>query len=938
MTHKPRFRTLTSAIALAAASITAIAGIPDFQLDLRGSFAGNGAEILSHDSSTGRVFVTNANDNTVDVIDISDPDTPALLLQIDLSPFGAGVTSVAAHDGLIAAAIENANATSPGVIAVFDPDGQLLRTFDAGVLPDNVVFSPDGNYLLSANEGEPDGTDPIGSVTVIDLTQGLDQASAQLADFSAFDGQEATLRARGVRIFDGTVAGQDLEPEYIAVSPTGEVAYVTLQEANAVGVVDLATATVLDVLPLGLKDHSRGLPTATTIEFPTLPVLGTTPAGQEIRLGGFSGLWYEGMDATSGALQFVTVPDRGPNGEPTDVDNDGEVERPFVLPDYQARVVRFELATDNTISITDTLLLTRADGATPITGLPNVAGADEEPVDLNGAALPLDAFGADLEGVVIDGAGNYWMVDEYRPAIYQFDPVGQLLNRYIPQGTAAAAGQPVGTYGSETLPPEYANRRRNRGFEAMALDTDTGIVYAFIQTPLSNPDRATGDASRIIRMLGINPADGSVVAEYVYLLNKPAFREGNVDKIGDAVYTGNNEFYVIERDSAVSATAKKPISKISLLGATNLRDPNAPALNAGLTLEQHTPEDLATLGIRPVDKVKITNLPSIGYQAGDKPEGLALLPDGRLAVINDNDFGLLDTPIPVDGSVPLNPQPTPVVLGMIDFTQPAGLDASDRDDAINITHWPVWGMFMPDTIATFADADGNTYFVTANEGDDRGEDERIGDLSLDPAVFPNAADLQQNEQLGRLGASTVDGNLDDDPELERLQVYGARSFTIWDRFGNLVYDSGDDLEQRTAAAFPDHFNANNDEGPSLESRSDNKGPEPEALAVSTLPDGRVVAFIGLERIGGVAAYDVTDPRNVTFLQYVNNRDFTQTYNEDALELDPTLAGDLAPEGIAVFTGPEGKPMIGIANEVSFTTTLYDISVDTIFNNGFEGNN
>ncbi|MEM6938419.1 MAG: alkaline phosphatase, partial [Pseudomonadota bacterium] len=182
MTHKPRFRTLTAAIALAAAAITATAGTPDFQLDLRGSFAGNGAEILSHDSSTGRVFVTNSNDNTVDVIDISDPDTPVLLLQIDVSPYGAGVTSVAASDGLIAAAIESASATTPGVIAVFDPDGNLLRIFGAGVLPDNVVFSPDGNYILSANEGEPNGTDPRGSVTVIDLTEGLDKATAQLAD------------------------------------------------------------------------------------------------------------------------------------------------------------------------------------------------------------------------------------------------------------------------------------------------------------------------------------------------------------------------------------------------------------------------------------------------------------------------------------------------------------------------------------------------------------------------------------------------------------------------------------------------------------------------------------------------------------------------------------------------------------------------------------
>lgn len=905
-------------------------------LEQLGTYDGTGAEIVAHDATTQRLFVTNGSDTAIDVIDLSDVNAPVLVNQIDIAPYGGGINSAAAKDGLVAAAIENANDTTPGVIAVFDADGTLVRIFGAGVLPDNVVFSPDGQFILSANEGEPgDEVNPRGSVTIIDLSEGIDKATASQVEFTSLDGMEDTLRSRGVRIFEGVSASRDLEPEYIAVSPDSTLAYVTLQENNAVAAIDVPGATLLDVMPLGLKDHSRGLPSVEIFEFTDLPILGTTPGNQDILLGGFSGLWYEGTDETTGALQFVTVPDRGPNGEPTDTDNDDENERPFVLPDYQARIIRFELATDGTIEITDTILLTRTDGVTPITGRPNISGVDEEPVDLLGNPLVLDDFGADMEGIVIDGDGNFWMPDEYRPAIYRFDSTGQLLNRYVPDGTGALANRPVGTYGEETLPAEYSNRRRNRGFEAIALDSDAGILYAFIQTPLSNPDRAAGDASSVIRMLGINPADGTPVAEYVYLLEKPAYRASNVDKIGDAVYAGDGQFYAIERDSATVANAKKPIFQFNLTGATNLLDKSAPALLDGLTLEQHSADQLAALGVKPVNKVKVTNLPSIGYQAGDKPEGLALLPDGRMAVLNDNDFGLLDEEIPVDGTVPLNPDPTPVALGIISFDQPSGLDPSDRDDAISIQNWPVFGMFMPDTIGAYSGPNGEVYFVTANEGDDRGEDERIADLTLDASAFPDAATLQMDENLGRLGASTLDGDLDNDEDLDRLQVYGSRSFTIWDQFGNLVYDSGDDLEQITAAAFPDDFNSTDDESPSLENRSDNKGPEPEALTIGIGEDGTVLAFVGLERIGGIMVYDITDPANVVFQEYVNNRDFTQVFDEDSIGLDPTLANDLSPEGLVYFAGPSGRPTLAVANEVSQTTTLYGVVFDALFSSDFE---
>lgn len=396
-----------------------------------------------------------------------------------------------------------------------------------------------------------------------------------------------------------------------------------------------------------------------------------------------------------------------------------------------------------------------------------------------------------------------------------------MINRFVPAGTLDLANTanpganfPEGTFGAETLPSEYLNRRANRGFEAVAFDSDENIVYSFIQTPLNNPDRATGDASSVIRMLGINPETGEPVAEYVYLLEKPEIGN-NVDKIADAVYAGNGKFFVTERDSSFDPDSQKFVFEANLTGATNVL-----GMDFGSeTLEQQTADDLAALGITPVNTVKVTNLPSLGYIPSDKPEGLTLVGD-RLAVLNDNDFGLV-------------PEATAVQLGLIDFSGSNGLDASDRDDGINIQNWPVFGLFMPDSIASF-EANGETFYVIANEGDDRGEDERVKDIDLDPTAFPNAENLQQDENLGRLGVSAIDGDIDGDGDFDQLFTYGARSFSIFDANGNLVFDSGDDFEQITAADFPNDFNSSNDENDDFDGRSDNKGPEPEGITVGEL--------------------------------------------------------------------------------------------------------
>jgi UDP-2,3-diacylglucosamine pyrophosphatase LpxH len=258
-----------------------------------------------------------------------------------------------------------------------------------------------------------------------------------------------------------------------------------------------------------------------------------------------------------------------------------------------------------------------------------------------------------------------------------------------------------------------------------------------------------------------------------------------------------------------------------------------------------------------------------------------------------------------------------------------GIDASDKDGIINIRPYDnVLGMYQPDAIASYR-VFGRTYIVTANEGDGRDyetftDESKVGKLDLDPKAFPNAEDLQEKAALGRLKVTDTLGDTDGDGDFDKLYAYGSRSFSIFKatRRGLVqVFDSGDQFEQITAAAFPNDFNSDNDENDSFDSRSDAKGPEPEGLTIGKI-GFRTYAFIGLERMGGIMVYDITRPCSPVFVQFINNRDFSG-------DAEAGTAGDLAPEGIAFIPAdesPNGSPMLAVANEVSGTTTLYSIEV------------
>lgn len=260
------------------------------------------------------------------------------------------------------------------------------------------------------------------------------------------------------------------------------------------------------------------------------------------------------------------------------------------------------------------------------------------------------------------------------------------------------------------------------------------------------------------------------------------------------------------------------------------------------------------------------------------------------------------------------------------------LDASNDDGEINIANYPLLGMYMPDGIDTFQ-TNGQTYLLTANEGDAREYDAfvdetEVGEISeeielnadhyegytqeeLDALVENGLFDA---EQMGNLAVTSTMGK--QDTTYEALYSYGARSFSIWNTDDmNRVYDSGDAFESLTAEALPSFFNTTNDED-AFDDRSDNKGPEPEAVITGSV-NGETYAFTGLERIGGIMVYNVSDPSNATFETYVTSRDFSGD--------EP--AGDIAPEGmkwIGAEKSPTENPLLVVAHEVSGTIAVYEV--------------
>ena len=217
---------------------------------------GEGAsEISAFDAKNNKLFVVNVESTQISVFDISDLNNPIEEAPIAIA-YGAP-NSVAVSKGRLAIALEAEVKQDPGYIKVYDTKSiELLNTYNVGALPDMVTFSPNGKFIVSANEGEPDDlyvNDPKGTISIIDT----ESNTVYTLDFEAFNTMETSLETDGFRVFGPNASlAQDVEPEYVAISHNSEVAWVTLQENNGIAKVNLLTKTIEAIYPLGFKDYS----------------------------------------------------------------------------------------------------------------------------------------------------------------------------------------------------------------------------------------------------------------------------------------------------------------------------------------------------------------------------------------------------------------------------------------------------------------------------------------------------------------------------------------------------------------------------------------------------------------------------------------------------------------------------------------------------------
>jgi hypothetical protein len=279
----------------------------------------------------------------------------------------------------------------------------------------------------------------------------------------------------------------------------------------------------------------------------------------------------------------------------------------------------------------------RAPSGRAISGLPLPGGGEalmEPAYDLEGKLLAPDG-GADTEGLVALADGGFWVADEYGPSLMRVDPEGVVIARWVPEGVTGECDPPL----TPILPAIGARRRLNRGFEALAISADEAWLYVAFQSPLDHADESAN--SRHARIWKIDAATGAVAAQFVYPFDVPRsfardLAAGEVQardlKVSEAVCIGPDRLLVLER-----------ISQTSKLYLVDLVGPGAPAHHLGLAtrpaLEELEPEDMAGAGVPILTKTLILSTDDTPEIAADL-EGVALMSDRELILVNDNDFGI----------------------------------------------------------------------------------------------------------------------------------------------------------------------------------------------------------------------------------------------------------------------------------------------------------
>ncbi|TCM61912.1 hypothetical protein EC844_12666 [Acinetobacter calcoaceticus] len=370
---------------------------------------------------------------------------------------------------------------------------------------------------------------------------------------------------------------------------------------------------------------------------------GAKPGNQiEFRMGGF------GSDLVahpSQKNQFYALTDRGPNADYNPNKDNGKI---FPDPRYTPRIGLFEVARDGSIKKIKEILFKDRHGQM-ITGLPNLNfGATKEAAyDVTGKLLAKqsDEYGLDPEGLVALKDGTFWVSDEYGPHIVHYDANGVEIDRI---NAFENDQRRVGGY---LLPAEFSNRRPNRGMEGLTITPDGKMLVGIMQSTMDNPTAAV-NKSDLTRIVTINIATKKI-QQYLYK------QEGGAKAYSNSAITAlsNSSFLVIERDGDFyrdNPDNFKHIYKIDLRSASNLedvketaqikQDPKLGLSIDGLTLEQYVLAKgwagLKAMNIVPVTKTLTLDMNKQVKFPHDKMEGLWLIDQQRIGIINDDDFGL----------------------------------------------------------------------------------------------------------------------------------------------------------------------------------------------------------------------------------------------------------------------------------------------------------
>ncbi len=355
---------------------------------------------------------------------------------------------------------------------------------------------------------------------------------------------------------------------------------------------------------VGCRSHrqvSAAFPRVAYVQAETLDLSEDNVA---VSMGGYgSSMAYDASDSC-----FYLLTDRGPN-----VDGTQPESKVFPVPGYSPTIGRFRLHGDSLVLV-GKIVLCESDG-TPFNGLPNSRGdgiTGETGYDLKGVAIENNARGIDPEGLAMAPDGTFWVSDEYGPFIMQFDRTGRLIREIKP---------------SHGLPAYFAKRRPNRGMEGLAISRDGTKLYGIMQSPLYLPDASTKGLSVNNRIVEIDLC-GDSVREYLYRMDSP----GNV--VSEIICMDDTTLLVLERDDKFPKNGQgvKRVYRVDLRGASDI---------AGDTIEMLSAEELQLHDIIPLGKQLFVDiLEEVPAYSHDKPEGIDMIGDSILCIINDDDFGI----------------------------------------------------------------------------------------------------------------------------------------------------------------------------------------------------------------------------------------------------------------------------------------------------------